>query len=216
MLKNLLFIFFFAVFADIEEDIEYIKFAIEEIDMAFQQAYDKGDIYALQKLQNQRYQLLKELNNLLKQRKNQTLDTNNEKNKKKEVADDAKKLKFSDIAGYDSLKQDLLKLFYQPNKNTMEKLGLKKKKRSGLLLYGPPGNGKTMFVTALAGELGAKLIIVSPNFGDKYLNSGHNAVKNLFNEAYELTAIFSASRRSAKNHKIDNRQITKSNKEKIR
>jgi SpoVK/Ycf46/Vps4 family AAA+-type ATPase len=68
---------------------------------------------------------------------------------------------FKDVAGLESVKQSLTRSFLMPLRNPEihEKFG--KKVFGGLLLYGPPGCGKTYIARALAGEIGARFINIS-------------------------------------------------------
>lgn len=57
--------------------------------------------------------------------------------------------------------------------------------RNGILLSGEPGNGKTLFAEALAGQL--KLPIISASFGDvasKWINQTTEQVKQMFADAH--------------------------------
>jgi ATP-dependent 26S proteasome regulatory subunit len=56
----------------------------------------------------------------------------------------------------------------------------------GLLLYGPPGNGKTLTAEAFAGTVGAKFIsIVASAFSQKYVGEGSRYVEALFKRAQD-------------------------------
>jgi ATP-dependent 26S proteasome regulatory subunit len=55
----------------------------------------------------------------------------------------------------------------------------------GLLLYGPPGNGKTLMAEAFAGEIGAKFISVTASeFNRKYAGEGSRHIEALFQRAH--------------------------------
>ena len=84
---------------------------------------------------------------------------------------------FATIVGMDELKTKLL----QAGK---EIKGRKAGARNGILLFGEPGNGKTMFAEALAGEL--KLPILSISYGDvasKWINQTTEQVVQVFASA---------------------------------
>lgn len=70
---------------------------------------------------------------------------------------------FAEVAGLDEAKDAIRRLFLQPIQND----GLHRNRRStaggGLLLYGPPGCGKTHIARAIAGESPAAFIAVTPH-----------------------------------------------------
>ncbi|EFA82983.1 peroxisomal biogenesis factor 1 [Heterostelium album PN500] len=60
--------------------------------------------------------------------------------------------------------------------------------RSGLLLYGPPGCGKTMLASSIAGEFGLNFISVKgPELLNKYIGSSEQAVRDMFTRASSAT-----------------------------
>jgi SpoVK/Ycf46/Vps4 family AAA+-type ATPase len=64
------------------------------------------------------------------------------------------------VAGLEPLKQLLQRKFLAPLRDPELHRRFGKKVRGGLLLYGPPGCGKTYIARALAGELGARFLHV--------------------------------------------------------
>jgi SpoVK/Ycf46/Vps4 family AAA+-type ATPase len=63
----------------------------------------------------------------------------------------------------------------------------------GLLLYGPPGNGKTMIARAIAHSLGSKFIsIEGPELSSKYTGEAEQRLRNKFEQAaqYENSVVF--------------------------
>ncbi len=66
----------------------------------------------------------------------------------------------ADVAGMEEVKRRLNLAFLAPLKNPEMMKLFGKTLRGGLLLYGPPGCGKTYIARATAGELGAKFIAV--------------------------------------------------------
>ena len=65
-----------------------------------------------------------------------------------------------DVAGLTEVKQRLEAAFLAPMRNPELRKLYGKSLRGGLLLYGPPGCGKTFIARAVAGELGARFITV--------------------------------------------------------
>jgi SpoVK/Ycf46/Vps4 family AAA+-type ATPase len=66
----------------------------------------------------------------------------------------------ADVGGMKSVKERLTAAFLAPLRNPELRALYGKSLRGGLLMYGPPGCGKTFIAKALAGELGAKFISV--------------------------------------------------------
>lgn len=87
---------------------------------------------------------------------------------------------WANIAGLSSVKQVLEETVSWPliYPDEMSILGNLLK---GLLLYGPPGCGKTLLAKAAAGSLNASLIIVTPSeILNKYLGESEKQVSNIF------------------------------------
>ncbi len=94
------------------------------------------------------------------------------------------KIKFSDIAGLDDVKEQVrLKMIYPfTHPEVAEKFGIKK--GGGVLLYGPPGTGKTMMARAVAGEIDAAFYTVKPSeIMSKWVGEAEKNIKELFDEA---------------------------------
>jgi ATP-dependent Zn protease len=90
---------------------------------------------------------------------------------------------FKEVIGLDMQKRALLDAYdYIMNAALLEKMGLKQ--RNAILLYGEPGNGKTLLCRALAGEKGIKFIYAeTARLANKYVGSGPNRVHEIFEEA---------------------------------
>ncbi|MFB7665998.1 ATP-binding protein [Kitasatospora sp. NPDC056138] len=76
-----------------------------------------------------------------------------------DAPDDAVRL--ADVGGMQEVKDRLEAAFLAPMRNPELRRLYGKSLRGGLLLYGPPGCGKTFIARAVAGELGANFISVS-------------------------------------------------------
>ena len=90
---------------------------------------------------------------------------------------------FADIVGMDDLKRRLYEAGQEITGANGEQSATP---RNGVLLWGEPGNGKTLFAEALAGQL--RLPIISMSFGDvnsKYIGATTENVRQLFKDARE-------------------------------
>ncbi len=70
-------------------------------------------------------------------------------------------LRLADVGGMGAVKERLEIAFLGPLRNPQLRAMYGKSLRGGLLLYGPPGCGKTFLARALAGEMGAAFITLS-------------------------------------------------------
>ncbi len=64
----------------------------------------------------------------------------------------------ADVGGLEDVKKRLATSFLTPMRNPELRQAFRKSLRGGLLLYGPPGCGKTYLARAIAGELGARFV----------------------------------------------------------
>ncbi|MEZ0393538.1 MAG: AAA family ATPase [Desulfurococcaceae archaeon] len=98
----------------------------------------------------------------------------------------ANKKKFDDLVDLEETKRALRRAIIYPVRTPhLYPLGWPK----GILLFGPPGCGKTELSIALANEIGAALISVSPaTIMSKWLGEAEKNVAKVFNKARELAA----------------------------
>ncbi len=101
--------------------------------------------------------------------------------------------KLEDVAGLEDVKQELREKVIYPFSRPELHERFKLKGGGGVLMYGPPGNGKTFIARAIAGELDAAFFHVHPaQIKDKYLGGTEKNIKSLFDEArkHEKAVLF--------------------------
>jgi SpoVK/Ycf46/Vps4 family AAA+-type ATPase len=90
-------------------------------------------------------------------------------------------LTLADVAGLTEVKERLEAAFLAPMRNPELRRLYGKSLRGGLLLYGPPGCGKTFIARAVAGELGARFIAVSfADIIDMFVGQSERNIHELF------------------------------------
>lgn len=91
---------------------------------------------------------------------------------------------FADVGSLDEVRRQLSVAISLPieDPGVFAEMGLKA--ATGVLLYGPPGCGKTLLAKAVACESGANFIsIKGPELLDKYVGESERAVRSLFSRA---------------------------------
>ena len=91
---------------------------------------------------------------------------------------------WDDIGGLDEVKQELKEAVEWPLKNPeiFKKLGIEPPK--GVLLYGPPGCGKTLLARAVATESEANFITIKgPEVFSKWVGESEKAIREVFRKA---------------------------------
>ena len=105
--------------------------------------------------------------------------------KSKAIDEGKVKTRFSDVAGVDEAKEELMEVvdfLKSPKKYT--DIGGKIPK--GVLLVGPPGTGKTLLARAVAGEAGVPFFRISgSDFVEMFVGVGASRVRDLFKTARE-------------------------------
>lgn len=87
----------------------------------------------------------------------------------------------ADVGGMTAVKERLNAAFLAPLKNPELRALYGKSLRGGLLMYGPPGCGKTFIARAIAGELGASFISIGiSDILDRYMGQSEHNVRELF------------------------------------
>lgn len=96
-------------------------------------------------------------------------------------------LTLDDVAGMEDVKQRLRMSFLEPMRNEELRKSFGHALRSSLLLWGPPGCGKTFLAKSLAGELGLFFIHVGiADILDKWLGNSERNIKSVFEEARQM------------------------------
>ncbi|MBR6824115.1 MAG: ATP-dependent zinc metalloprotease FtsH [Firmicutes bacterium] len=105
------------------------------------------------------------------------------KTKAKLHSDDKKKVTFNDVAGVDEVKEELEEVVsFLKDPRKYNAIGARIPK--GVLLYGPPGCGKTLLARAVAGEAGVDFFSLSgSDFVEMFVGVGASRVRDLFDQA---------------------------------
>ncbi|EJT96675.1 AAA-domain-containing protein [Dacryopinax primogenitus] len=94
------------------------------------------------------------------------------------------KVKWKDVGGLQETKRILRETLEWPTKYAAIFAKCPLRLRSGLLLYGYPGCGKTLLASAVAKECGLNFISVKgPELLNKYIGASEQSVRDLFNRA---------------------------------
>lgn len=94
------------------------------------------------------------------------------------------RLSFADVGGLDEVKAQISRKIILPFQKPSVFQRFRKKSGGGVLMYGPPGCGKTMLARATAGECGAKFFNVEiPDVLDMYIGESEKRLASIFREA---------------------------------
>ncbi|MET3559210.1 cell division protease FtsH [Streptococcus rupicaprae] len=105
------------------------------------------------------------------------------RNKARSMTKDDVKVRFSDVAGAEEEKQELVEVVeFLKDPKRFTKLGARIP--AGVLLEGPPGTGKTLLAKAVAGEAGVPFFSISgSDFVEMFVGVGASRVRSLFEDA---------------------------------
>ena len=114
------------------------------------------------------------------------LSQNNTSGKEMPKPQKKKGLGFAAIAGMDELKAQLTEEVIEPLHNPEEYRRYGVTIPNGMLLYGPPGCGKTFFAKHFAEEVGFNFMCITPAMlKSRYVNASQENIANMFKEAEE-------------------------------
>lgn len=105
----------------------------------------------------------------------------------REVLIEVPNVKWGDIGGLENVKGALREIIEWPLKHpdSFKRLGIRPS--TGVLLYGPPGCGKTMIAKAVANESGANFISVKgPELLSMYVGESEKHVRDVFRRAKQV------------------------------
>ncbi|KAH0573281.1 26S protease regulatory subunit 6B [Spironucleus salmonicida] len=115
------------------------------------------------------------------------LPVQNEQNQNLVNVEERPNITFADIGGYDSAKQDLREAVEMPIKQPHIFKQLNIVPPNAVLLFGPPGNGKSLLVKAIANACDCTFInISSSQCVQKYLGEGARMIRDIFKLARDM------------------------------
>jgi transitional endoplasmic reticulum ATPase len=113
---------------------------------------------------------------------------NTEPSALREVFIEVPNVKWEDIGGLDRVKQELKEVVEWPLKYAEAFTQLNTKPPRGIILFGPPGTGKTMLAKAVANESEANFIsIKGPELLSKWVGESERAVREVFRKAKQAS-----------------------------
>lgn len=106
----------------------------------------------------------------------------------REVFIEVPQVEWKDIGGLNEAKQDLIEAVEWPLKYPDAFKALHSKPPKGILLFGPPGTGKTMLAKAAATQSEANFISIrGPELFSRYVGESERAVRETFRKAKQAT-----------------------------
>ena len=109
---------------------------------------------------------------------------NTEPSALREVFVEVPNVRWDDIGGLDRVKQELKEVVEWPLRYAEVFMQLRTRPPRGIILFGPPGTGKTMLVKAVANESEANFIsIKGPELLSKWVGESERAVREIFRKA---------------------------------
>jgi transitional endoplasmic reticulum ATPase len=106
----------------------------------------------------------------------------------REVFIEVPQVEWNTVGGLNEAKQDLIEAVEWPLKYPEAFAALHLKPPKGILLFGPPGTGKTMLAKAVATESEANFISIrGPELFSRYVGESERAVRETFRKAKQAT-----------------------------
>lgn len=104
------------------------------------------------------------------------------------LAPEGQRVTFADVGGLDEVKEQIRRKIVLPFQKPSLFQKFRKRAGGGILLYGPPGCGKTLLARATAGECGARFLNVEiSDVLDMYIGESERKLAALFDEARRQT-----------------------------
>jgi transitional endoplasmic reticulum ATPase len=135
----------------------------------------------------------------------------------REVLIETPKVKWDDVGGLETAKQEIKEAVEWPLKNpeAFKRMGIRPPR--GILLYGPSGCGKTMLAKAVATESQANFICVKgPEVISKWVGESEKAIRDIFKKARQVSPCIvffdeidsiAAKRSGASDNKVSERVV---------
>jgi len=106
----------------------------------------------------------------------------------REVFVEIPEVRWDDIGGLDEVKRDLIEIVEWPLRYPELFEAIKTDPPTGVMLFGPPGTGKTMLAKAVATESSANFIgIKGPELLSKYVGESERAIREVFRKARQAS-----------------------------